>query len=48
MELSSIHNTEYAGALSTGLTDLCDDIENSQEYTLTDEVDFAIIITNLN
>ena len=53
MEFSSIQdmcytNPPYTGALSCGLEDLCDEYETIQEFCLIDEVDFAIIIDNLN
>lgn len=47
MELSSIQTDEYNGALSLGLTDLCEDDFHS-EFVLTEDVDFAIIINQLN
>lgn len=41
---------EYTGALSVGLTDLCeyDTYLTHEDYVLTEDVDFAIIINNLN
>ena len=43
-------NFEYTGALSVGLVDLCeyDTYLTREDCVLTEEVDFAIIITNLN
>jgi hypothetical protein len=43
-------NFEYTGALSVGLVDLCDyeTCLTHEEYVLTEDVDFAIIINNLN
>lgn len=43
-------NFEYTGALSVGLTDLCDyeTYFTHEDCVLTEDVDFAIIITNLN
>lgn len=53
MEFSSIQdmcytNSPYTGALSCGLEDLCDNYETIQDFCLTEEIDFAIIIDNLN
>lgn len=41
---------EYTGALSVGLTDLCDydTYLTHEDCVLTEEVDFAIVINNLN
>lgn len=47
MELCSIPTEEYNGALSLGLTDLCADDFHS-EFVLTEDVDFAIIVNQLN
>lgn len=43
-------NFEYTGALSVGLTDLCDyeTYLTHEDCVLNEDVDFAIIITNLN
>ena len=43
-------NFEYTGALSVGLTDLCEyeTYLTHEDCVLTEEIDFAIIINNLN
>jgi hypothetical protein len=48
MESSSIQAPDYTGALSVGLADLCKgETDYNLEFLMTDEVDFAIIINNL-
>lgn len=43
-------NFEYTGALSSGLVDLCEceTYLTHEDCVLTEDVDFAIVITNLN
>lgn len=50
MESCSIQEENYSGALSIGLEDLCeqDNLNFHSEFFLTDDVDFAIIVNNLN